>query len=64
MLAQHLITKPVFDALFADYNFTDHNPMSMAMQNVLNTLQEHHLEKRRWTDSLNGKMHCEQHYHN
>lgn len=45
MLAQHLITKPVFDALFADYNFTDHNPMSMAMQNVLNTLQEHHLEK-------------------
>ncbi|EOE6856855.1 DEAD/DEAH box helicase [Cronobacter sakazakii] len=45
MLAQHLITKPVFDALFADYNFTDHNPMSMAMQNVLNTLQQHHLEK-------------------
>jgi len=45
MLAQHLITKPVFDALFADYNFTDHNPMSMAMQNVLTTLQEHHLEK-------------------
>lgn len=45
MLAQHLITKPVFDALFADYNFTDHNPMSMAMQNVLNTLHEHHLEK-------------------
>ncbi|EHN8796970.1 DEAD/DEAH box helicase [Enterobacter hormaechei] len=45
MLAQHLITKPVFDALFADYNFTDHNPMSMAMQDVLNTLHEHHLEK-------------------
>ncbi|EET9517085.1 damage-inducible protein [Escherichia coli] len=45
MLAQHLITKPVFDALFADYKFTDHNPMSIAMQNVLNTLQEHHLEK-------------------
>jgi len=45
MLAQHLITKPVFDALFSDYNFTDHNPMSIAMQNVLNTLQEHHLEK-------------------
>ncbi|HEM8232875.1 TPA: DEAD/DEAH box helicase [Klebsiella aerogenes] len=45
MLAQHLITKPVFDALFADYNFTDHNPMSIAMQDVLNTLHEHHLEK-------------------
>lgn len=32
MLAQHLITKPVFDALFADYSFASHNPMSRAMQ--------------------------------
>lgn len=32
MLAQHLITKPVFDALFANDNFTQHNPMSQAMQ--------------------------------
>ena len=35
MLAQHLITKPVFDALFEDYSFAQHNPMSMAMQGVL-----------------------------
>ncbi len=45
MLAQHLITKPVFDALFADYSFAQHNPMSIAMQNVLDALHEHRLDK-------------------
>jgi len=45
MLAQHLITKPVFDALFEDYSFAQHNPMSLAMQDVLDVLQEHRLDK-------------------
>lgn len=45
MLAQHLITKPVFDALFSNYSFASHNPMSKAMQAVLDALQEHHLNK-------------------
>ncbi|WP_193088689.1 type ISP restriction/modification enzyme [Advenella sp. FME57] len=45
MLAQHLITKPVFNALFGTYNFAQHNPMSQAMQGVLDALSEHHLEK-------------------
>lgn len=45
MLAQHLITKPVFDALFKDYSFAKHNPMSQAMQKVLDKLQEHRLDK-------------------
>jgi len=45
MLAQHLITKPVFDALFADYSFASNNPVSLAMQQVLDILHEHHLEK-------------------
>lgn len=45
MLAQHLITKPVFDALFADHSFAANNPMSLAMQRVLDTLQEHRLDK-------------------
>jgi predicted helicase len=45
MLAQHLITKPVFDALFEDYSFAKHNPMSQAMQGVLDVLQEHRLNK-------------------
>jgi predicted helicase len=38
MLAQHLITKPVFDALFKDHSFAEHNPMSLAMQKVLDAL--------------------------
>jgi len=45
MLAQHLITKPVFDALFEDYSFASHNPMSLAMQGVLDVLQAHNLNK-------------------
>lgn len=45
MLAQHLITKPVFDALFEDYSFASNNPVSQAMQHVLDVLQEHRLDK-------------------
>ena len=45
MLAQHLVTKPVFDALFDEYSFASHNPMSKAMQEVLDALHEHHLAK-------------------
>lgn len=45
MLAQHIITKPVFDALFEGHNFTSHNPVSVAMQGVLDVLQEQNLEK-------------------
>jgi predicted helicase len=45
MLAQHLVTKPVFDALFAGHDFASQNSMSKAMQDVLDALQEHHLEK-------------------
>ena len=45
MLAQHLVTKPVFDALFAGHDFASQNSMSKAMQDVLDALQEHHIEK-------------------
>ena len=45
MLAQHLITKPVFDALFEGYSFAKNNPVSQAMQGVLEALQEHRLDK-------------------
>lgn len=44
MLAQHLITKPVFDALFDEYSFAAHNPMAIAMQKVLDVLDQHHLD--------------------
>ena len=45
MLAQHLITKPIFDALFKNYSFASKNPMSLAMQDVLDVLQEHNIDK-------------------
>ena len=45
MLAQHLITKPVFDALFEDYSFASANPVSQVMQRMLDALDEHTLEK-------------------
>ena len=45
MLSQHLITRPVFDALFANYAFTKNNPVSIAMQKMLDTLEDQALEK-------------------
>jgi predicted helicase len=45
MLAQHLVTKPVFEALFEGYSFAQQNPISQAMQTVLNILEGHHLHK-------------------
>lgn len=45
MLAQHLITRPVFDALFEGYSFAAHNPVSKAMEAVLAALDEHRLDK-------------------
>jgi predicted helicase len=45
MLSQHLITKPVFDALFEDYQFTQLNPVSIAMQKMLDALEGQALGK-------------------
>ena len=44
MLAQHMITKPVFDMLFKDNEFTKHNPVSKAMETVLKQLDQHNLD--------------------
>ena len=44
MLAQHMITKPVFDALFEGYAFTDHNPVSQVMDRMVNTLTAMHVD--------------------
>ena len=35
MLAQHIITKPVFDALFKGYEFSKENSISKAINNIL-----------------------------
>ncbi|MBL7845776.1 MAG: DEAD/DEAH box helicase [Cyclobacteriaceae bacterium] len=45
MLSQHLITAPVFEALFEGYSFVKNNPISKAMQNMLTLLEEQALEK-------------------
>jgi len=47
MLSQHLVTKPVFDALFTDFDFALRNPVSRAMQGVLDALADRGLEKER-----------------
>ncbi|WP_434061454.1 DEAD/DEAH box helicase [Paramicrobacterium humi] len=44
MLVQHLITKPIFDALFEDYDFTGHNPVSQVMDSMLATLDSYNLD--------------------
>lgn len=45
MLAQHLITKPVFEALFDSYSFVHNNPVSKAMDSILSVLDEQGLLK-------------------
>lgn len=45
MLAQHLITKPVFEALFDSYSFANDNPVSRAMDIVLKVMDEQGLVK-------------------
>ena len=45
MLSQHLVSKPVFDALFDDYDFVGKNPVSKAMQGMIDALAERGLEK-------------------
>lgn len=44
MLSQHLITKPVFDALFSGHDFASHNPVSRTMQKMVDTLGDAGLE--------------------
>lgn len=45
MLSQHIITKPVFEALFEGYSFVQNNPMSKSMQKMLDLLEEETIEE-------------------
>ncbi|EKS22594.1 hypothetical protein HMPREF9318_00792 [Streptococcus urinalis FB127-CNA-2] len=45
MLAQHLITLPIFDALFGDYGFVKNNPVSSAMEQIIAELSQYGFEK-------------------
>jgi len=45
MLAQHLITRPVFDALFEDYEFVKNNTVSRSIQKMIDLLKEEAFDK-------------------
>ena len=44
MLSQHIITRPVFEALFENYSFAKSNPVSQSMQKMLEVLDGEYLE--------------------
>lgn len=45
MLGQHLVTRPVFEALFKEYNFDKNNAVSRAMRTMADNLEAHGLAK-------------------
>ncbi|GAB2024388.1 DEAD/DEAH box helicase family protein [Lactovum odontotermitis] len=45
MLSQHLITKPVFDALFDEYSVVRSNPVNDAMEKIINELSNFGFDK-------------------
>lgn len=45
MLSQHIITKPVFEALFEGYSFVKNNPISVSMQTMLDLLEDQSFNK-------------------
>ncbi|WP_109685054.1 DEAD/DEAH box helicase [Branchiibius hedensis] len=44
MLAQHLITRPIFQSLFGSYDFAKSNPVAQIMERMLAVLDEHALD--------------------
>lgn len=45
MIAQHIITVPVFEALFGEYEFAKSNPVSIAIDTFLASLRGHQLDE-------------------
>lgn len=52
MVAQHMITVPVFDALFGDFEFAKSNPVSIAIEGFLSILKEYRVEEASDTEVL------------
>ena len=52
MLSQHLVTKPVFDAVFDGYDFAAENPVAQVMGRMLRVLEGSNLEAE--TEELEG----------
>ena len=44
MLSQHMITAPIFDALFSEHDFAKRNPVSQVMQRMIDALGDQHLD--------------------
>ncbi len=44
MMAQHILTRPVFEALFENYDFASRNPVSIALDNLRRDFGEFGLE--------------------
>ena len=44
MMAQHILTRPVFEALFENYNFASGNPVAIALDNLRRDFGEYGLE--------------------
>lgn len=44
MLSQHIITKPVFEALFEGYSFVQNNAVSISMQKALDAIEAQAIE--------------------
>ena len=44
MMAQHILTRPVFEALFETYDFASGNPVSLALDNLQNEFGKFRLE--------------------
>ena len=47
MLAQHLVTEPIFDSLFQGYEFSYLNPVSIQMNGMIKVLQKNDLHSER-----------------
>ncbi len=62
MLSQHIITRPVFEALFENYEFAKNNPVSRSMQRMLNLLddeaktEEEHEKLQKFYDYVRRKV--------
>jgi predicted helicase len=44
MVSQHIITRPIFEALFGDDLFAEANPVSVAMTNIADVLDQNNLD--------------------
>ena len=58
MLAQHILTAPLFDAMFPDHSFSKQNPVSRAMNTIMEMLASHSMfeNERRELDSFYRAM--------